>query len=295
MSAVTVTPVLPCAGCAHLAVCAIRPLLDPIAESADVPGIESPHEAIRISIDLRVDCSHFLGTVEPASPVPVPVQVDNQQSRIAAAALDEAPPARRQGKGPEPSASRRVDGPAVVPARSEWPLGPPMAVCDPGCGNMFTEGLLGAHRRECESYAASRAGKVRDVGHRDGPAPLSPASVEAIETAEAENERFAQRRQDAAREAADRTWAERHDGIERPLPAERAQPGTTGLTANQERVVDAIRACGGDQAEAARRLGLEGTPARLYSAVQKLRKTGRLPADVAELLDRRKAAKGRAS
>lgn len=285
MSAVTVVPVLPCDGCAHLAVCSIRPLLAPLDEWAANPVLVPPHEAIRLTIDVRVDCGHFLDGGTQAAPSAAVADHASEYS----SPIPEPAAAATQTVKPPPGAT------PVAGRRLAKPLGPPMAVCDPGCGNMFTEGLLGAHRRECESYAASRAGKVRDVGHRDGPAPLSPASVEAIETAEAENERFAQRRQDAAREAADRTWAERHDGIERPLPAERAQPGTTGLTANQERVVDAIRACGGDQAEAARRLGLEGTPARLYSAVQKLRKTGRLPADVAELLDRRKAAKGRAS
>lgn len=277
MSAVLVTPILPCGDCAHLAVCAIRPLLAPIAESADVPGIESPHEAIRITIDLRVDCGHLLRVPEPGKgskdvrlvAVRLPARPGDSKNLHVAA----EPTAPRRGKGPEPS---------IVPRRPVRPLGPPMALCEPGCGDTFTEGLLGAHRRSCAAYAASREGKVREISGVGEPAPLHPASVAAAEHAEAERERFAERRQEAAREAADRTWAERN-GEERPL------------TEWQTRVLDAIRETEGDQAAAALILGIEDTPARVSSVVQKLREQRRLPADVAELLDRRKAAKGRAS
>ena len=51
-------PVLPCPGCAHGPVCAIRPLLNADKLSLRTPA--APHEAIRIRMTLELDCEHFL-------------------------------------------------------------------------------------------------------------------------------------------------------------------------------------------------------------------------------------------
>lgn len=63
-------PALPCPGCVHAPVCAIRPLLDVDALALRSPA--SPHEAIRIRLTVEVECSHFLaGEVAPGPAAPV--------------------------------------------------------------------------------------------------------------------------------------------------------------------------------------------------------------------------------
>jgi hypothetical protein len=61
---VIATPELPCGGCAHAAVCSIRPLLDPA--SLAVRGPDRPHEAIRIGVRITLECDHYLAA-QPAS------------------------------------------------------------------------------------------------------------------------------------------------------------------------------------------------------------------------------------
>jgi hypothetical protein len=61
-------PVLPCPGCAHAAVCAIRPLLD--ADKLAVRSMASPHEAVRIRLAFEVECDHFLAGAVAPEPAP---------------------------------------------------------------------------------------------------------------------------------------------------------------------------------------------------------------------------------
>jgi hypothetical protein len=118
-------PELPCAGCAHAAVCAIRPLLDP--DALGIRAAASPHEAIRILPSVRIECSHFLagpsGVVEPATPTRGDAARLAESRRRGAeahvAALAERKGALtnlRHGK-----AARRVRAEAVIAALREHP------------------------------------------------------------------------------------------------------------------------------------------------------------------------------
>lgn len=60
-------PVLPCPGCAHAAVCSIRPTLN--ADTLALRTPPSPHEAIRIRLAVEIECAHFLAGA-PVAPEP---------------------------------------------------------------------------------------------------------------------------------------------------------------------------------------------------------------------------------
>jgi hypothetical protein len=83
-----VAAVLPCPGCAHAAVCAIRPHLDPEKLSLRTPA--APHKAIRIRMTLELECEHFLAgnfpEPAPAGPVRVSQALRDTASRQRGAA-----------------------------------------------------------------------------------------------------------------------------------------------------------------------------------------------------------------
>ncbi len=83
-----VAAVLPCPGCAHAPVCAIRPYLNPEKLSLRTPA--APHEAIRIRMTLELECEHFLAgnfpEPAPAGPVRVNQALRDTASRQRGAA-----------------------------------------------------------------------------------------------------------------------------------------------------------------------------------------------------------------
>lgn len=157
---------------------------------------------------------------------------------------------------------------AVARTRSVRPLAPITVPCDPGCGLPFGQAEIAAHRRECEAVARHKA----ERGVRVVPSLASAAPLPAVPESD-----FAEKREANARAASEASWQRRN-------PAGQMDTSDVDLTANQQRVVEALRKTSGNQAEANEVLGYERGSARVAAAIGHMRQMKRLPADVDVLL-----------
>lgn len=136
-----VRPELPCPGCAHAAVCSIRPKLE--GALPDIRTLASPHEAVTIAVTVAVTCQHFLVAAEavfleePSAPDPVPLRRGRGDAMAASRQRGaKAGGFVRGAKKPLPDPQRRT------PASERWNgpnanpllLDPPAAEVDAGDG-----------------------------------------------------------------------------------------------------------------------------------------------------------------
>lgn len=185
-----------------------------------------------------------------------------------------------QAPSPDPAEEVVPTPPPPATRRATVPLGEATVVCDPGCGLSLPQASIGSHRRTCEAVLKFKAERgvtvVPDLFGAAAPLPDVPASD------------FDEKRQANAHEASERTWRQTHLDVVDPagLTAAEVRRAGKALTPHQAEVLAAVREHRGIRTAAEARGWTYQAVANVMSL---LRRSGRLPADVANLLAQRQA------
>lgn len=281
----TLPIVAPCAACIHDRVCAIKGSIGMSKVTLTV-SILAPEVTPRAMPDqIVVDCSEFLDARVVAARVIDAVLAPEPAPEPIVAAPPEPEPPAKPVEAHAPPVSK--PGKAGRPVRA---LEEVMVPCDPGCGLFISASAVGAHRRECEAVKALKANHVTVVDQGEWPRPL-PDSPTDLAAARVE---FEGKRAAASRSASAATWDRNHpDEIPRPshvpaepkskladIPIQRGPVPGNGLSPQQARIVEAIRAHNYNIHAAGDELGARDLAFRMAGAIRR----GAVPADVVKAL-----------
>lgn len=229
---------------------------DPVAGEPDHASSMQEAAPEPTSVDATPDPVQLHEGPADVTPVAAPAPAEE--------ALDPSPPPA------EPAHKMSADSPARAP------LGAPTVVCDPGCGATILQAVIGEHRRTCPEVLAFKAARgVTQIPDRyQEPAAPPPADD------------FAARRDQAAHDAAARTWSRSHPDDETPAAAPAvAAPPANALTHHERKVLASVMRHDGDRKAAAGELNI--SPENLGVTLDRVARKGQLPLELIERLPAR--------